>query len=320
MTREVIEAIGGMGSVVRPGERVFLKPNLCSAGLVRHDPIPTGDCSKPEIIITVAELCLEAGASEVIIGEAGQVDRFVWRDLRTLDGLTNLDAEVRRLADAYSADVRRVCLNADSPGWDAVGSPYSGLGTIAVSSLVTRADRIISVPVIKTHRWTQVTGSIKNLMGVTPLGTYDPLGFRMRSGIHGAPAGLERAFLDIFAALEPDLAVIDASICCEGNGPHVLPDWWGTTVDMRDRLGDWLMLASTDCVAADATATRVIGHDPAEVDQLQMAYRQGLGQVREDRIELVGADLGDLVVDFQPAEPTEGFGEVILPGLFMLTS
>ena len=94
-----------------------------------------------------------------------------------------------------------------------------------------------------------------------------------------------------------------------------MPGWWGRTVDVKDRLGDWFMLGSRDLPAADATATRVIGHDVDEITHLQMAYHQGLGQVREDRIELAGATVDELRMEWQPAEPTVGFNEVMLPGL-----
>jgi uncharacterized protein (DUF362 family) len=285
--------------------------------MVSANPIPTGDATKPEIVIAVAEECLEAGASEVTIGEAGQVDRFAWDELPTLDGSTNLDAEVQRLNDCYTAQVTHVCLNAESPEWDAIASPYSGLDEIYVPSLVARADRVISVPVIKTHRWTQMTCSLKNLFGITPLDYYDGYGMGMRSRLHEAPGGLERSILDIVAGLKPDLTIVDGSICCEGNGPHVMPGWWGETVDMRDRLGDWLVLASTDLVSADATAARIIGYDPSEVHHIKMAYEQGLGQMREDRVDIVGAELSDLSVEFERADQTKGFWEVIIPGLMM---
>jgi uncharacterized protein (DUF362 family) len=269
----------------------------------------------------VAEECLKAGAAEVIIGEAGLVDRFGWADIATLDGATNIDAEVRRLNAAYGAKVSRVCLNGDSPGWTDLESPYSGLGKIRVSSLVAQADRIISVPVIKSHRWTQITGSLKNFFGVTPARYYSAggLGTYWRTKLHYSPRGPAQCFLDTVAALKPDLAVVDMSICCEGNGPHVMPGWWGTTVDMQERLGDWLVLASTDLVAADATAARILRQNPTDVDHIRRAYEQGLGQMSEELIEVVGADLDTLTVHWRPADQTEGFGEVLLPGLMLLT-
>jgi hypothetical protein len=69
----------------------------------------------------------------------------------------------------------------------------------------------------------------------------------------------------------------------------------------------------------DATAARVITHDVSTITHLQMAYNQGIGQIQENRIELAGASLAELRVDWKPAEITEGFLEVLWPGLHLLT-
>ncbi len=316
MTREILGKFGGAGSIVNPGETVFIKPNFGAMGMVKYNAVAEGDCAKPEIVATVAEECLKAGAAEVIIGDAGQAKTYSWKKAVTLDGNSDMAAEAERLRSAYpNQTITLACLNADSPDWDPIPSPYTKFGKIYISSLIHRADKVISIPVIKSHRWTQVTGSLKNFVGVTSTDRYG-LGIQWRFLLHSN--GIEQSFLDIARALKPDFAIIDCSICCEGNGPHVMPGWWGTTVDMKERLGDWLLLASTDLVAADATAARVISHDVQKVDHLVMAYNQGMGQIREDMIQLDGAKLEDLQVPWKPAEHTEGFTPVLIPGLMLL--
>ncbi|HOZ45104.1 MAG TPA: DUF362 domain-containing protein [Candidatus Hydrogenedentes bacterium] len=315
MTRETLEAFGGIESVVNPGETVFIKPNFGAIGMVQYNPIRDGDCAKPEIVLTVAEECLKAGAAEVIIGEGGQSNVWDWKDVETLDGATNVADEAARLTHRYPGKVSLVCLNSQSPTYTPIPSPFTTLGEIYISSLLLEADRIISIPVIKSHRWTQVTASLKNFVGVTPAPRYG-MGLMWRFLLHNA--GIEQCFLDVVRAVQPDFAIADCSICCEGNGPHVMPGWWGTTVDMRDRLGDWLLLAGTDLAAVDATAARVISHDPDAVDHLRMAYEQGFGQIQEALIDLDGARLDELRVPWQPAEHTEGFSEVLLPGAMLV--
>ena len=315
MARDALDACGGASSIVQPGETVFIKANFCAAGLVNHNVITSGDSTKPEIVIAVAEECLKAGAAKVTIGDAAQVARYSWEDLVTLDGATNLKAEAERLQKAYGDRITLACLNSESPGWDMV-STYTALRTVKVSSLVARADRVISIPVLKTHRWTQITASMKNFVGVTSVNDYG-WGGAWRFRLH--QAGIEQSFLDIVQGVKPDFALVDCSIGCEGNGPHVLPGVWGTTVDMRDRLGSWLVLAGKDLAAVDATAARVIGQDPGTVKHLGMAYEQGLGQIKEDRIDLSGARLEDIRTDWTPASPTDGFWDVLIPGIRMLT-
>jgi len=46
-----------------------------------------------------------------------------------------------------------------------------------------------------------------------------------------------------------------------------------------------------------------MSHDVSAVRQLQMAYVQGLGEVRGGSIEVIGERLDDLGVDWTPAEP-----------------
>jgi uncharacterized protein (DUF362 family) len=307
MTRQALEAVGGITAIVQPGETVFIKPNLATidwANLGRN-PFVLGECTKAEIVAAVAEECLKVGATEVIIGDSTQMPSYSWEYAITLDGATNLAAEAKRLSSEYDGKVTLACLDVDSPEWVDVPS-RSRLGTIAISSLVARADCVISIPVLKTHSWAQLSLSLKNFLGVTPLARYGwvPSGMYSRLGFdHSSPQTIAQIYLDIVNAVKPDLAIIDASIGVEGNGPSV-GDGQGITVDMRDRLGSWLLLASTDLVAADATAARTIKHEVSSIRQLTMAYDMGLGEMREESIQIIGARLDDLRVDWVPAEPS----------------
>jgi len=305
MTRDALEAIGGIGAIVHEGETVFIKPNMVMLPWadVLGSPFPTGECTKPEIVITVAEECLKAGAAEVIIGDGSQAPTFSWESAVTLDGSTNLVAAAARLSSQYKGKVRTVCLDAESPSWVEVPtSTY--LEKVAISSLVANADRVISIPVVKTHQWAQVTLALKGFVGVTPLERYGWTNSGMYARVlipHQSPQHIAQLYLDIANAVKPDLAIIDLSIGVEGNGPSV-SGGGGKTVDMRDRLGSWLLLASTDLVAADATTARVIGHDVASLKHVGMAYEMGLGEMREESIEIVGEKLDNLRVDWLPAE------------------
>ena len=307
MTRQALEAVGGVAAIVQPGETVFIKPNLVTIPWAQfnRNPFLLGECAKIEIVTAVAEECLKAGATEVIIGDSTQMPSYSWEYATTLDGATNLAAEAKRLNSEYDGKVTLACLDVDSPEWVDVPS-RSRLGTIAISSLVARADRVISIPVLKTHSWAQLSLSLKNLLGVTPLARYGwvPSGMYSRLGFdHSSPQAIAQIYLDIVNAVKPDLAIIDASICVEGNGPSA-GDGQGITVDMRDRLGSWLLLASTDLVAADATAARIIRHEVSSIRQLTMANAMGLGEIDEGSIEIIGERLDDLRVDWIPAEPS----------------
>ena len=301
MTREALAGLGGIQTFINPGETVFIKPNLMTAGFMSGNVIDRGECTKPEIVMAVAEECLQAGASRVIIGDGGQVDTFSWEDLPTLDGTSNYALEAARLNAAYGNKVELVCLIGESPSWTEICAAYTSLDTIKVSSLAMEADKVISIPVAKTHMMCKVTFSLKNCLGLTyPMGL-DLGSIHSRLGMHTASGGIEQCFLDVVKAVKPHLAVIDFSIGLEGNGPVNLGMGFSERVDMRDRLGDWLILASSDLTAADATGTRVMGIDPMDVKHLTMAYNQGLGQISEALIEVAGEPLDSLVVDWEGA-------------------
>jgi uncharacterized protein (DUF362 family) len=308
MTRQVIASLGGMQTVVRNGESVFIKPNMVTLpwASASYDPFRLGECTKPEILVAVAEECLRVGASEVTIGDGSQMPRFDWSLATTLDRSTNLAREADRLSARYGRTVRLACLDVDTAEWIQAPTAIS-LGHVVLSTLVTKADRVISVPVAKTHRWARLTLSLKNFIGITPLETYGWYdgGGHDRSVLHAHDSslyGFTQLYLDIVNAVRPDLALIDMSIGMEGNGPS--SDLGGRPVDMRDRLGSWLLLASTDLVAADATAARVMSHEAAYVEPvLRYAQQASMGAVCERSIELVGASLADLRVRWEAAVP-----------------
>jgi uncharacterized protein (DUF362 family) len=306
MTRDALEELGGIESVVHEGETVFIKPNMVTLPFAQNgNRFALGECTKPEILITVAEECLRAGAAEVIIGDGSQMPTFDWAYATTLDRSTNLAAEAERLSAKYNGSVRTACLETDSPEWVAIPS-QTYLGEILVSSLVANADRVISIPVAKTHAWAQLTLSLKNFVGVTPLEPYamwlEP-GYWDRGKVfdHSSPEAIGQIYLDVVSAVKPDLAIIDFSIGVEGDGPTVGENN-GRTVDMKDRLGSWLLLASTHPVAADATAARVMSHDVQAIKQLGMGYEMGLGEFHGPAIDVVGERLDSLCVEWSPAK------------------
>ena len=157
-----------------------------------------------------------------------------------------------------------------------------------------------------THKFAFVSLAVKNLIGITPLrygfgegGRTD----RWRLHASARPRDFNRLSQDIVRAVQPDLALVDFSYGMEGNGPT--SELGGTPVDVRARLGSYLILASTDPVAADSTAARVMSQDEWKIQEVMAAASDaGLGNMREDRIELVGASLAELRMHWKAADVT----------------
>jgi len=304
MTRDAIDALGGIRTVVNKGETVFIKPNFVTFPWAKHNKcFHVGECTKPEIIMAVTEECLKAGAAEVVIGEGSHLPKFEWQHAVTLDGKTNLVKEATRLSAKYAGKVTLACLETDSPDWVEVPSK-TPLNKIAISSLVANADKVISIPVAKTHSWAQLTLAAKNFIGITPLSRYAQLiantWWNRGTFDHSSPEAIAQPYLDIVKSIRPHLSIIDFSIGLEADGPST--GQGGTTVDMKERLGSWAIIASTDIMAADATAARIMSHDARKVKQLTMGFEMGLGEIREQSIEVLGEKLDNLRVAWKPAK------------------
>jgi uncharacterized protein (DUF362 family) len=309
VTRAALESLGGIGTVVKAGDRVFLKPNMVTLPWADlWDPFRSGECTKVEVVVAVAEACLEAGAAAVTIGDASQKPRFDWAYARTLDGSKNLVEEAGRLEKRHGRPVKLACLEVETPEWIEVPTRNS-YGKVAVSSMVLHTDKVISIPVAKTHRYAYFTLSLKNLIGVTPLVRYQagtPRNDRWQLHVRDmSPMAFNTLPQDIARVVKPALAVIDFSYGMEGNGPSVSEG--GLPLDVSRRLGDWMVLASTDLTAADSTAARIMSQDEARIQEIfGMARADGLGAMRVDEIALVGGTLETLRIPWKPARVENG--------------
>jgi len=285
----------GMGALVSPGDRVFIKPNFTGMS-----PPHTGDTTKPAIVAALAEMCLEAGARQVIIGEASAL------------GFINVNAfgdEYFGYMRDYIAELNERFGTPEEPhpvravdtkhgAYYVFVSAQAPVQAIALSHYAAEADVVISVPVLKTHMECLVVLGIKNLLGIAPPPVYDGPRHKLHQG-SPSDQPIHQVLVDIAAALRPALTVMDGSIGLEGNGPHhSTPGAY--RVDVRDRLGHWLVLASRDPVALDATSTRVIGLDPEQSEHLRLAHEQGLGELEEEAIEITGTPLDEVRMSWLP--------------------
>ena len=222
------------------GKSVLLKPNLVE--YARNDAVNTN----PRVVAGAVVACLRAGARTVSVAE-GPGHR---RDLEYLLGASGLGAALRELrigfVDLNHDDVRAVPLRS----W------FTGLRELFLPDAILRADVVVSMPKLKTHHWAGMTASLKNLFGAVP------------GAIYGWPKnilhvhGIENSILDLSATIRPHLAIVDAIVGMEGDGP---------IMGAPRPLG--FIAMSADLVAVDATCARVIGLDPAKIGYLAEAAR-----------------------------------------------
>src|SRR5678815_3113533 len=83
----------------------------------------------------------------------------------------------------------------------------------------------------------------------------------------------DRSIIDLTATIQPQLAIVDAVLAMEGDGP----------IMGRPRPVGFIGM-STDLVALDATCARVIGLAPEKMPYLSVAA-EFLGNIEPGRIE-----------------------------------
>jgi uncharacterized protein (DUF362 family) len=160
----------------------------------------------------------------------------------------------------------------------------TSLDTLYLPKTLQRADVIVSLPKMKTHHWTGVTLSMKNLFGVMPGICYG----WPKNVLHHC--GIGPSILDIHATVRPHLAIVDGIVGMEGDGPIM-----GTPRSAN------LLVIGTNLPAVDATCARLMGFDPLRLEFLRAASGR-LGPIAERHIEQRGESIAACAQRFKLVE------------------
>jgi uncharacterized protein (DUF362 family) len=116
---------------------------------------------------------------------------------------------------------------------------------------VLESDFLVSMPKIKTHHWSGVTLSMKNIFGVVPGARYG----WPKNILHWR--GIQESILDLCATVPIHFVIADGIVAMEGNGP----------LNGTPRPLGKIVLAD-DPVAADATCARLMGFEPERIGHI----------------------------------------------------
>ena len=191
-TKKALEAVGGISRFVEKGQRVVLKPNMSFARTPDF-----GATTHPSVVATVAQACVEAGASQVLV-----LDHTLQRAELCLE----------------RAGIREACRNIpgvhvlalqDRKFFREIKIPQGKvLDRVEVMKEVLDDSVLINIPVAKSHSTTGVSLGMKGLMGLI----WDRESFHSQFNIN-------QALADLATVIKPRLTILDATRALVSGGP-----------------------------------------------------------------------------------------------------
>jgi uncharacterized protein (DUF362 family) len=244
-----------MERFVRSGHDVIVKPNICTD----YRTYEYGATTNPDVVATLVELCLGAGARRVRI-----MDTPFGGSAETAYATSGI-ADAARAAGAKMEVMNRAKFRkTEIP-------EGRNITYWEVYRDILTADVLINVPVAKHHHLTRLSLGGKNLLGVIlrPNQMHSNLGQRTA---------------DLASLVRPTLTVVDAVRTLMAHGP--------TGGNLDDVRLTETVIASHDMVAADAYAATLFGLSGKDISYVKAAADMGLGTTDLDAIEIEEMTIG----------------------------
>lgn len=243
LVREALGHLGGIEGFVKPGQAVLIKPNQTV-----YYSAEEGCTTDPLVVGALIRLAKAAGAARVQVGESSG-GFFNSLDCMRITGMA---------AMATREGAELIDLGSNSVPNRVVEVPQGKvIQRVPLPGPLLDADVIIAVPKAKNHHIEPISGAMKLWVGA--------VNQSWRNFNHGDEEMIDR-FADIMTVSRPDLCVVDALICGEGDGPIAdLPRWGGC------------ILASTDPVATDVAIAQLLGRDWKKLRFAEAGEARGLG-------------------------------------------
>ncbi|MGI6425646.1 MAG: DUF362 domain-containing protein [Tepidanaerobacteraceae bacterium] len=253
-------AIGSLDAIIKPGQKVLIKPNLAFQA-----PPESFAVVDPRVVEAVVAYVKEnSSAGEVWVGDNPSLGMHVGRAKPAFKESGMEEAAIRGGADKVIYFDETEVVEVEIP-------EAKVFKKAAIFKPVLDADVIINLPKMKVHLAGTVTLSLKNWNGLIP--NVHPSA--QQQGAHRIDLG--QKFADLYRAVKADLTIVDAIIGMEGQGPHA-----GTPIEMN------LIIAGNDMVATDAVSAYIMGFEPMEIPAIRCAGTEGLGEIDLNNIEIVG--------------------------------
>jgi uncharacterized protein (DUF362 family) len=245
-----LNALGGIQAFVKPGDKVLLKVNAAFAA-----PPALGATTHPQLVATVAERCLQAGAGQVLVTDNPINDPASCFELSGIGpaarkaGAQVIQPAVDRFA-SYTLPGGRLLTR-----WPVFSSP------------LLWADKVIGLAPVKDHHRSGASLTIKNWYGL--------LGGR-RNIFHQQ---IHAIIAELAMMVKPSLVILDGTHSMMSNGP--------TGGSLDDLKATHTLIAGTDPVAVDTLGAELLGKRPSDLPYLAMAEQAGAGTMDYRSLQLI---------------------------------
>lgn len=253
-----IDLLGGWSAFVKPQDRVLLKVNLIGPKTSESAAVTHSEFVRAVVRILKGLHCdvwIGDSSGGAIAGIAPTAQSFKV-------------AGYERVAQEEGALIK----NFDREGVVSV-VPESGCEeAMHIAKPMFEADVVINLPKLKTHSAQIFSGAVKNVFGCIP-------GLKKAKYHKMAPdcSGFGQIICDIHKATNIRLHIMDGILAMQGEGP---------TAGTPYRAGK--ILVSTDPLALDAVAAKMVGMQVADVPMLETAQNRNLGEGNLKKIDLAG--------------------------------
>ena len=267
--QKAIDLIGGIDLFVKENDKVLLKPNFLAAETAERSVT-----THPVVFEAVVSI-LQEKTKNISYGDSPGIGKGSSVALKS-----GIDEIANKLNVKYADFEEPVGVTYD----DGVQEK-----SFTIAKPIQEADVIISLPKLKSHALTTMTGAVKNQFGCIP-------GFRKAEYHLKLPdfEDFSTMLLDLNKLVNPKLYIMDGILAMEGNGPRN-----GNPRKVN------ALIVSNDAVALDYVASQIISFDYNSIPTLKMGFKHGFSNKEE--IEVVGDGIESVkVTDFK--KPHKGIG------------
>ncbi len=260
MLARALNALGGLGAFIKPGDRVLLKVNAAFA----TSPL-LGATTHPDLVAAVTSLCLSAGAASVALTD---------NPIHSPESCFALTG----IGEAAAKSGAKVILPNEALFAPVSVPPSGNIGGRlirdwpALTGAFKGVTKLIALSPVKDHHRAGASMTLKNFYGF--------LGGR-RNVFHQDINGI---IAELALLVRPTLCILDGVTVMLANGP--------TGGSLSDLKAMNVLAVATDPVAADAFGMELLGRALTEAPYIALAQTAGAGSADYKALNPHFLDLG----------------------------